>query len=213
MIRTSSSSWRGPTRRASEAPGRACSSRRCLRARAASPSIEGAIAFDGFEVAPGGVLGATPGRASEQLDTALAAGWFAAAAVAVGVAQAALELAARIARERLHAAPPLLRRPRVAARLGRLVVLTAAARRTVAAAARGKGEGEGDGDAFATAAMARIVSTRAATAAIAIARDFAAGVGRRSPAELTVMEDTVRAASSFGSDDDMAEALARRLLA
>ena len=96
------------------------------------------IAFDGFEVPVSSVLGGVPGQGFKQLMATFETARIQTAARAVGVAQNALELALGYAGERRQFNQAILGFPRVAGKIGWMVVETMAARQLTYYAARQK---------------------------------------------------------------------------
>ena len=96
------------------------------------------ISFDGFEVPVSAVLGGVPGQGFKQLMATFESARIQTASRAVGVAQNALELALGYAAERRQFNQPILGFPRVAGKIGWMVVETMAARQLTYYAARQK---------------------------------------------------------------------------
>lgn len=80
------------------------------------------ISFDNFEVPAGALLGESQGQGFKQLMATFESARIQTAARAIGVAQNALELGLRYARERVQFGKPIIRFPRVAGKLGWMVV-------------------------------------------------------------------------------------------
>jgi (2S)-methylsuccinyl-CoA dehydrogenase len=96
------------------------------------------IGFDGFEVPVSAVLGGVPGQGFKQLMATFESARIQTASRAVGVAQNALELALSYAGERRQFDQAILGFPRVAGKIGWMVVETMAARQLTCYAARQK---------------------------------------------------------------------------
>jgi len=99
------------------------------------------IAFDGFEVPVGGLLGGVEGEGFKQLMATFESARIQTAARAVGVAQAAMELGLDYARDRVQFGKPILAFPRVAGKLAWMAVETMVARQLTYFAAREKDSG------------------------------------------------------------------------
>lgn len=80
------------------------------------------ISFDDFEVPASALLGASQGQGFKQLMATFESARIQTAARAIGVAQNALELGLRYSRERVQFGKPIIRFPRVAGKLGWMVV-------------------------------------------------------------------------------------------
>ena len=99
------------------------------------------IGFDGFEVPAANLLGEREGQGFKQLMATFESARIQTAARAVGVAQNALELGLRYARDRIQFAKPLYAFPRVAGKIARMAVETMLARQLTYFAAREKDSG------------------------------------------------------------------------
>ena len=99
------------------------------------------IAFDGFEVPGGQLLGGAEGQGFKQLMATFESARIQTAARAVGVAQNAIELAQSYARERLQFGKPIYAFPRVAQKIAWMAVETMIARQLSYHAARQKDDG------------------------------------------------------------------------
>jgi len=117
------------------------------------------IGFDGFEVPAENLLGGVEGQGFKQLMATFESARIQTAARAVGVAQNALELGLRYARERIQFGKPLLAFPRVAGKLGWMAVETMIARQLTYFAAREKDE---DRRCDIEAGMAKLLAARVA---------------------------------------------------
>ena len=96
------------------------------------------ISFDGFAVPASALLGGVPGQGFKQLMATFEAARIQTASRAIGVAQNALELALGYAAERRQFGQAILGFPRVAGKIGWMVVETMAARQLTYFAARQK---------------------------------------------------------------------------
>ncbi len=96
------------------------------------------IGFDGFEVPAANLLGEKEGQGFKQLMATFESARIQTAARAVGVAQNALELGLRYAKERIQFAKPLYAFPRVAGKIAWMAVETMIARQLTYFAAREK---------------------------------------------------------------------------
>ena len=99
------------------------------------------IGFDGFEVPAANLLGEKEGQGFKQLMATFESARIQTAARAVGVAQNALELGLRYARERIQFSKPLYAFPRVAGKIAWMAVETMIARQLTYFAAREKDSG------------------------------------------------------------------------
>jgi (2S)-methylsuccinyl-CoA dehydrogenase len=96
------------------------------------------LAFDGFEVPADALLGGVEGQGFKQLMATFESARIQTAARAVGVAQNALELGARYARERIQFGRPIYDFPRVAGKIAWMAVETMVARQLAYFAGREK---------------------------------------------------------------------------
>ena len=119
------------------------------------------IAFDGFEVPVGSLLGAEEGQGFKQLMATFESARIQTAARALGVAQAAMELGLRYAGERVQFSKKLQAFPRVANKLARMAAEIAAARALTLHAAREK---DSDRRCDIEAGMAKLLAARVAWA-------------------------------------------------
>ncbi len=117
------------------------------------------IGFDGFEVPAGNLLGGREGQGFKQLMATFESARIQTAARAVGVAQNALELGLRYARERIQFAKPLYSFPRVAGKIAWMAVETMIARQLTYFAAREK---DSDRRCDIEAGMAKLLAARVA---------------------------------------------------
>ncbi len=100
------------------------------------------IAFDGFEVPAKNLLGGVEGQGFKQLMQTFEGARIQTAARAVGVAQSAMELALRYAKERVQFGKALIHFPRVADKIAMMAVEVHIARQLTYFAARAKDEGK-----------------------------------------------------------------------
>ena len=117
------------------------------------------IGFDGFEVPAENLLGAKEGQGFKQLMATFESARIQTAARAVGVAQNALELGLRYAKERNQFAKPLYSFPRVAGKIAWMAVETMIARQLTYFAAREK---DSDRRCDIEAGMAKLLAARVA---------------------------------------------------
>jgi (2S)-methylsuccinyl-CoA dehydrogenase len=117
------------------------------------------IGFDGFEVPAENLLGEKEGQGFKQLMATFESARIQTAARAVGVAQNALELGLRYARERIQFAKPLYAFPRVAGKIAWMAVETMIARQLTYFAAREK---DSDRRCDIEAGMAKLLAARVA---------------------------------------------------
>ncbi len=117
------------------------------------------IGFDGFEVPAANLLGGKEGQGFKQLMATFESARIQTAARAVGVAQNALELGLRYARDRLQFGKPLYAFPRVAGKIAWMAVETMIARQLTYFAAREKDQ---DRRCDIEAGMAKLLAARVA---------------------------------------------------
>ncbi len=117
------------------------------------------IGFDGFEVPAENLLGGKEGQGFKQLMATFESARIQTAARAVGVAQNALELGLRYARDRIQFAKPLYAFPRVAGKIAWMAVETMIARQLTYFAAREKDQ---DRRCDIEAGMAKLLAARVA---------------------------------------------------
>ena len=117
------------------------------------------IGFDGFEVPAENLLGAKEGQGFKQLMATFESARIQTAARAVGVAQNALELGLRYAKERIQFAKPLYSFPRVAGKIAWMAVETMIARQLTYFSARQK---DSDRRCDIEAGMAKLLAARVA---------------------------------------------------
>ena len=117
------------------------------------------IGFDGFEVPAANLLGGKEGQGFKQLMATFESARIQTAARAVGVAQNAMELGLRYARDRIQFAKPLYAFPRVAGKIAWMAVETMIARQLTYFAAREKDQ---DRRCDIEAGMAKLLAARVA---------------------------------------------------
>ena len=117
------------------------------------------IGFDGFEVPAANLLGGKEGQGFKQLMATFESARIQTAARAVGVAQNAMELGLRYAKDRIQFAKPLYAFPRVAGKIAWMAVETMIARQLTYFAAREKDQ---DRRCDIEAGMAKLLAARVA---------------------------------------------------
>ncbi len=117
------------------------------------------IGFDGFEVPAENLLGGKEGQGFKQLMATFESARIQTAARAVGVAQNAMELGLRYAKDRIQFAKPLYAFPRVAGKIAWMAVETMIARQLTYFAAREKDQ---DRRCDIEAGMAKLLAARVA---------------------------------------------------
>ena len=117
------------------------------------------IGFDGFEVPSANLLGGKEGQGFKQLMATFESARIQTAARAVGVAQNAMELGLRYAKDRIQFAKPLYAFPRVAGKIAWMAVETMIARQLTYFAAREKDQ---DRRCDIEAGMAKLLAARVA---------------------------------------------------
>jgi (2S)-methylsuccinyl-CoA dehydrogenase len=120
------------------------------------------IAFDGFSVKTENLLGGVEGLGFRQLMQTLETARIQTAARAIGVAQAAMDVALAYAVQRAQFGQPLIRFPRIADKIAMMAVEIAAARQLTYYAARQKDSGK---RCDLEAGMAKLLAARVAWAA------------------------------------------------
>lgn len=168
------------------------------------------LGFDGFEVPAGNLLGGVEGQGFRQLMRTFESARIQTAARAIGVAQAALELALRYARERRQFGRPLIAFPRVAGKLATMAAEIAVARGITYHAARTKDAGE---RCDLEAGMAKLLAARVAWAAADNALQIHGGNGFALEYPVSRVLCDARILSIFeGAAEIQAQVIARRLL-
>ncbi|MGE0424105.1 MAG: acyl-CoA dehydrogenase family protein [Reyranellaceae bacterium] len=117
------------------------------------------LGFDGFEVPAANLLGEAEGNGFKQLMATFEGARIQTAARAVGVAQCAMELGLRYAKDRVQFAKPIVNFPRVAGKIAWMAVETMIARQLTYFAAREK---DGDRRCDIEAGMAKLLAARVA---------------------------------------------------
>jgi (2S)-methylsuccinyl-CoA dehydrogenase len=168
------------------------------------------IAFDGFEVKADGLLGGIEGQGFKQLMQTFESARIQTAARAVGVAQAAMELASRYAEERVQFGKKLVEFPRVADKIAMMAVEIMIARQITYFAARQKDSGR---RCDLEAGMAKLLAARVAWAAADNAVQIHGGNGFAMEYPVSRVLCDARILSIFeGAAEIQAQVIARRLL-
>jgi (2S)-methylsuccinyl-CoA dehydrogenase len=168
------------------------------------------IAFDGFVVPADNLLGRTEGQGFKQLMQTFESARIQTAARAVGVAQSALDLGLRYARERQQFGRAIFGFPRVRDKLATMVVEIALARQIAYHAAREKDEGR---RCDLEAGMAKLLAARVAWAAADNALQIHGGNGFALEFEISRVLCDARILNIFeGAAEIQAQVIARRLL-
>jgi (2S)-methylsuccinyl-CoA dehydrogenase len=168
------------------------------------------IAFDGFEVPAENLLGGVEGQGFKQLMQTFESARIQTAARAVGVAQSALELALRYAKERKQFGKSILAFPRVADKVAMMAVETAIARQLTYHAAREKDSGR---RCDLEAGMAKLLAARVAWNAADNAVQIHGGSGFALESPVSRVLCDARILSIFeGAAEIQAQVIARRLL-
>jgi (2S)-methylsuccinyl-CoA dehydrogenase len=168
------------------------------------------IAFDGFEVPASSLLGGEEGQGFKQLMETFESARIQTAARAVGVAQSALELGLRYAKERMQFGKPLIAFPRVADKLAMMAVEIHVARQIAYFAARAKDAGR---RCDLEAGMAKLLGARVAWAAADNALQIHGGNGFALEYPISRVLCDARILNIFeGAAEIQAQVIARRLL-
>lgn len=168
------------------------------------------IAFDGFVIPPGCLLGDVEGQGFKQLMVTFESARIQTAARGVGVAQAALDEAMRYAHERVQFGVPIFGFPRVQRKLGRMIARIMAARQLTFFAARAKDSGK---RCDLEAGMAKLLATRAAWEAADACVQIHGGNGYAEEYVASRLLVDARVLSIFeGANEIQAHVIARRLL-
>ncbi len=168
------------------------------------------IAFDGFEVPAGQLLGGVEGQGFKQLMETFESARIQTAARAVGVAQSAFELGLRYAKERIQFGKPLIKFPRVADKLAMMAVEIHIARQITYFAGRAKDEGR---RCDVEAGMAKLLGARVAWAAADNALQIHGGNGFAMEYPISRVLCDARILNIFeGAAEIQAQVIARRLL-
>ncbi len=168
------------------------------------------LAFDGFAVPKGNLLGGVEGKGFAQLMQTFESARIQTAARAVGVAQAALDVGLRYGEERVQFGKPLVSFPRVADKLAMMAVEIAIARQLTYYAAHQKDEGK---RCDLEAGMAKLLAARVAWAAADNALQIHGGNGFALEYPVSRLLCDARILSIFeGAAEIQAQVIARRLL-
>jgi (2S)-methylsuccinyl-CoA dehydrogenase len=168
------------------------------------------IAFDGFEVPVENLLGGIEGQGFKQLMQTFESARIQTAARAVGVAQSALELALRYARDRSQFGKPILAFPRIADKIALMAAEILIARQLTYHAARRKDSGR---RCDLEAGMAKLLAARIAWAAADNAVQIHGGNGFALEYPVSRVLCDARILSIFeGASEIQAQVIARRLL-
>jgi (2S)-methylsuccinyl-CoA dehydrogenase len=170
------------------------------------------LSFDGFRVPDEALLGGDGGlgKGFRYLMTTFESARIQTAARAVGVAQAALDEGTKYACQRVQFGRPLIDMPRVARKIGRMVVLTHAARQLAFYSATMKDSGK---RCDLEAGMAKLLATRAAWECADAAVQIHGGNGYAEEYTVSRLLVDARVLSIFeGANEIQAHVIARRLL-
>jgi len=168
------------------------------------------IAFDGFETPASNLLGGEEGQGFKQLMATFESARIQTAARAVGVAQSAMELALRYAKERAQFGKKLIAFPRVADKIATMAVEIHIARQLAYFAARAKDEGR---RCDLEAGMAKLLGARVAWAAADNALQIHGGNGFALEYPISRVLCDARILNIFeGAAEIQAQVIARRLL-
>jgi (2S)-methylsuccinyl-CoA dehydrogenase len=168
------------------------------------------LAFDGFEVPAGNLLGEVEGQGFKQLMQTFEAARIQTAARAVGVASAALDLGLRYARERFQFGKALISFPRVSDKLAMMAAEIVIARQLTYFAAREK---DAERRCDLEAGMAKLLAARIAWSSADNALQIHGGNGFALEYEISRVLCDARILSIFeGAAEIQAQVIARRLL-
>jgi len=168
------------------------------------------IAFDGFEVPAENLLGGVEGQGFKQLMQTFEGARIQTAARAVGVAQCAMELALRYAKERIQFGKALVHFPRVADKIAMMAVEVHIARQITYFAARAKDAGK---RCDLEAGQAKLLGARVAWAAADNALQIHGGNGFALEYPVSRVLCDARILNIFeGAAEIQAQVIARRLL-
>ena len=169
------------------------------------------LGFDDFPVPVAGLLGATEGQGFRQLMSTFESARIQTAARAVGVAQNALELGLRYARDRKQFGAPIITFPRIGGKLAWMVVETMIARQATYHAARAKDRGQ---RCDVEAGMAKLLAARVAWSNADSALQIHGGNGYALEYEISRVLCDARILNIFeGAAEIQAHVVARGLLA
>ncbi len=168
------------------------------------------IGFDGFEVPDANLLGGRAGEGFSQLMATFESARIQTAARAIGVGQAALDVALAYALERRQFGQSIAEFPRVANKLAMMAAELLGARRLAWFAARAKDEGR---RCDLEAGMAKLVAARVAWAAADNAVQIHGGTGFAMETPVSRLLADARILNIFeGAGEIQAQVIARRLL-
>ena len=168
------------------------------------------LAFEGFEVPAGNLLGEVEGKGFAQLMQTFESARIQTAARAIGVAQSALDVGLRYAEERVQFGKALVNFPRVADKLAMMAVEINIARQLTYFSAREKDEGK---RCDLEAGMAKLLGARVAWAAADNALQIHGGNGFALEYPVSRILCDARILSIFeGAAEIQAQVIARRLL-
>jgi (2S)-methylsuccinyl-CoA dehydrogenase len=168
------------------------------------------IAFDGFETPAENLLGGVEGQGFKQLMQTFEGARIQTAARAVGVAQCAMELGLRYAKERIQFGKALIHFPRVADKIAMMAVEIHIARQITYFAARAKDEGK---RCDLEAGQAKLLGARVAWAAADNALQIHGGNGFALEYPVSRVLCDARILNIFeGAAEIQAQVIARRLL-
>jgi (2S)-methylsuccinyl-CoA dehydrogenase len=168
------------------------------------------IGFDGFEVKAENLLGGAEGQGFKQLMQTFESARIQTAARAIGVAQAAMDLARRYAEERVQFGEKLFEFPRVADKVAMMAVEVMIARQITYFAARQKDSGR---RCDLEAGMAKLLGARVAWAAADNAVQIHGGNGFAMEYPVSRVLCDARILNIFeGAAEIQAQVIARRLL-
>src|SRR6266581_9768121 len=168
------------------------------------------IGFDGFEVKAQNLLGGVEGEGFKQLMQTFESARIQTAARAVGVAQSAMELALRYAKERVQFGKALIHFPRVADKIAMMAVEVHIARQLTYFAARAKDEGK---RCDLEAGQAKLLGARVAWAAADNALQIHGGNGFALEYPVSRVLCDARILNIFeGAAEIQAQVIARRIL-
>jgi (2S)-methylsuccinyl-CoA dehydrogenase len=168
------------------------------------------IAFDGFEVKAENLLGGEEGQGFKQLMQTFESARIQTAARAIGVAQAAMEVALRYGEERQQFGRPIIAFPRVADKIAMMAAEIMMARQITYHAAREKDSGR---RCDLEAGMAKLLAARVAWAAADNAVQIHGGNGFALEYQASRLLCDARILSIFeGAAEIQAQVIARRML-
>jgi (2S)-methylsuccinyl-CoA dehydrogenase len=168
------------------------------------------IGFDNFEVPAENLLGGKEGNGFKQLMETFESARIQTAARALGVAQAALDLGLRYAKERVQFGKPLFSFPRVSDKIVNMAIEIHVARQITYFAAREKDEGK---RCDLEAGMAKLLGARVAWAAADNALQIHGGNGFALEYPVSRVLCDARILNIFeGAAEIQAQVIARRLL-